>query len=128
HSPVDGVIGGVTVDDGWVLDEPIADRTRLKQSATVRITKKPSLKRDEEKRVSDGIVTILKDGQRHGMKRAVKFGLNATNGDVAHSPLTEDDFIECERLHPPADRPVPQMPKADGLGVIIDLKTLTQII
>jgi len=98
HSPVDGVIGGVTVDDGWGLDEPIADRTRLKQSATVRITKKPSLKRDEEKRVSDGIVTILKDLQRHGVKRAVKYGLNATNGDVAHSPLTEDDIIECERL------------------------------
>jgi len=92
------------------------------------IKKKTAVKSDEQKKTTEGMMNRLKDGQRHGVHRAVSFGINATMGRLARTPLTEDDFIECEALHPRRKRPVPRMPPNENARVFIDLPELQRVI
>jgi hypothetical protein len=55
------------------------------------------------------------------------FGLRVMSGEKHHA-LTEDDFIECERLHPARRRAVRPMPKDDTAQVIVQLGDLKKII
>src|SRR6185437_14195170 len=92
------------------------------------IKKKTAVKSDEQKKTTEGMMNRLKDGQRHGGHRAVSFGINATTGRLARTPLTEDDFIECEALHPRRKRPIPRMPPNENARVFIDLPELQRVI
>jgi hypothetical protein len=80
---------------------------------------------EEEKRTTDRANRIIYERQNNAIHRAAKVLVSQSVGDV--KPITEDDFIECEKLHPKRKRPIRSMPENDS-EVLVDTKELDRLI